>query len=174
MELPLSISKIKRKNIKEAVKEWNREERKTSISRVNFYGSMMKFGWNKTSVGGYKSCIVKDSIAIKWATDAHCFESINEVNRELEQWELTDYKFKRYLPIIYIIHKGLIIQDRVLVKCHEDIHCKSAKEIAKKFGLVDYGHNHGHTIKGTVKFFDWVYNRSWQKVNDKNIPFLAK
>lgn len=54
--------------------------------------------------------------------------------------------------------------------------CNGLKEVQQAFDgyLFDYVHNHGHTICGTVKFFDWVYNRSWDKVLNRKIEFLAK
>lgn len=176
MNLPDNITKVKRVNVLQVYKIWNKKPRKSQQSRRDFANEMRKFGWELIGSNAcFKLCVAKDSIIAKYARDPNYDDSNNEINREFQQSKLTPWQFKRHLPITYLFHKGLMIQDRVLVKCSKGVYCPKVIKVRNKFSphLHDYGHNHGHTIKGTVKFFDWVYNRSYDKVEDSSIEFLA-
>lgn len=175
MKLPDYISQIKYYNILQASKIWNNESRKSESSRQDFLIELKAFGWESIETNAcFKVCVAKDSIIAKYAKLPNNDESINEMDREFQQWKLAPWQFRKHLPIVYSFYKGLMIQDRVLVKCHKNEYCKDVIEIYEIFlpHLYDYGHNHGHTIKGTVKFFDWVYNRTGNKIEDKHIKFL--
>lgn len=161
------VTKVKRRAIEEALFVWTSKDRKTDGGRKDFYAEMEKLGWKETGYGSYKCCLCKESIAIKYSKNVNHEESNWEVKREFEQFQRATNKFKRYLPVVYAFVDGLLIQDKVLVKCNYGANCKEAQKIANKFPVLDYGHNHGHSIKGVVKFFDWVYNRQWSLVYAK-------
>lgn len=175
MELE-KISKIKRVAIEEAIKIWNATKTETWEGRELFGKKIQKLGWSYCCTNAaYKTCYKKGSIVVKFArhpgrTDAH-----NEVEREFQQWKLVPSKFRRHLPKVHAFVDGMLIQDMVLKYCGSSGCCPKAGAVAKEFGcLEDWGHNHGHSRKGTVKFFDWVYNRTWDRVRDLSIDFLDK
>lgn len=168
------ISKVKRDAITEALQVWNMQSRNTFSARKNFTRQMKERGWNYIGSGCYKICLAKGSIVAKYLeTSLNVPEFQNEIKKEVDQWNMAPSKFKKYLPRIYSFDKGLIVQDKVLVKCNEG-YCAGLHEITQKFPdrLYDYHNNHGHTLRGTVKFYDWVYNRKWDLVEHPHKKFI--
>jgi len=172
-----SVSKIKSTIINEAISVWNKTKNtNTTAGRTTFAKKLKEIGWKRIGTSAaYKTCYAKNSIVVKFTLSVNSVEACNEVEREFQQWNLAPKKFKKYLPRSYALIDGLLIQDKVLVVCDCGWDgCADAKEIKKDFHnhLFDWQHNHGRTLKGTIKFFDWVYNRSWDKVEDPYIDFL--
>jgi hypothetical protein len=155
-----SISKIKKKLILEALREWKKALKSRKHERV-FAKNMLNKGWSHTGGGDYKVCLVKESIAVKFAKEFCDYTGSDlEVQREWEQWQCSPWGLKKHLPYNYMLYKGLLIQDRVLNKCTKGYwKCKDLQKLNKEFDIHDTGHNHGHSTRGKVKFFDWVYRR---------------
>lgn len=109
MRLPPHVSKIKRKNINEALVLWNKKSRKTIKQREEFASQMLKRGWKHSRGGDYKNCLIKDSIVAKYIYSPSNKGAQNEIKRELQQWQQVPYRFRRHLPITYTLHKGLMI-----------------------------------------------------------------
>jgi hypothetical protein len=172
--MDFKTSKIKATAIKEAVEAWSSSNTSTCKGRCKFGEKIIKLGWKKIcSDAAFKSCYFKDSIIIKFARNPGDINSCNEVTREVQQWKMAPRNFKKHIPKIYTYIDGLIVQDRVMLECESYVKCKKARDVANKFNyLSDWKHNHGHSKKGTVKFFDWVYRRNWNKSDDIEIDFL--
>jgi hypothetical protein len=170
--IPKSVSKVKHRNIIEALKVWNKKPRNTNRARESYIREMEKLGWAAGGWGSYKKSLIKDSIVVKFAAYPNKADCVNEVQREFEQWKLVPREFKKHLPRLYVFQKGLLVQDRVMHYCLNGWACKCEEGIRSLFPVRDGQQNHGHTLKGTVKYFDWVYKRSWEKVSDPSIPFL--
>lgn len=172
--MKFKTSKVKATAIREAIRVWTNADTNTCQGRREFSRKIIKLGWKRVdSNAAFKACYFKNSIVVKFARNPESTESSNEVTREVQQWKMVPRKFKKYIPRIHAYVNGLIVQDRVMVECESYTKCKRAKNIAKEFNyLNDWAHNHGHSKKGTVKFFDWVYRRSWDKSEDINIDFL--
>jgi len=169
-----SISKRKREAIEEAVGVWTSTHTNTSDGRERFAKKLEKLGWERLCTNAaFKNCYSKGSIIVKFAWSPNNREQINEINREIQQWYQAPRKFRKHLPKIHVHLDGMIVQDRVMKYCHSGTCCAKAKKVANKFDyLEDWGHNHGHSLKGTTKFFDWVFRRSWDKVEDPEMDFL--
>ena len=168
------LSKRKQSAIRQASREWTTHLRTKGKKTGQFVRRMEQLGWvNMHSGGAYKTALCKNNIVIKFATNQRYREAQQEVSREFEQWKTVPSSFKRHLPKVHLYNNGMLVQDRVMVTC--DWGCAKANKIATKFKhLYDYDHNHGHSVAGTVKFFDWVYNRTWDIVDDPNTPLVKK
>ena len=153
-----NVSKIKRELIFQAIEIWDQ----VSYDRSKFFTEMRKNNWSRNTSfydGSYKTCLWKRSIVVKYAAEPNCRESTCEIEREFEQYTSVPSKLKRYFTRSYIYYNGILIQDKVLKQCTCDC---NLSEISREFNnqIWDYKWNHGHSNKGTVKFFDWVYRRA--------------
>jgi len=70
----------------------------------------------------------------------------------------------------------LLIQDKVLVPCKGGSSCKlsTVKGFFGSHRMHDCWHNHGYSRKGTLKFYDWVFQRDWPWLNDPNKPLKMR
>lgn len=169
-----SVSKCKRDAIQEAIVELGKTKNKKSSAELgDFEACMIKRGWEHIGKGGFKTCLSKGTIILKYASDPDNKKSIGEVNREFEQWKNTPNKFKRHLAKTYALINGTLIQDRVLQKCGK--YCSELNRIIMEYpNLMDTRQNHGHSLRGKLKFFDWVYNRTWGLVNSPDRELIEK
>lgn len=150
------VSLIKRANIIEARAEWKKACRHKT--QVKFVDHMEKRGWEHLDYDcAFKTCLAKNSIVIKFSKYSY-EDTLLEIKREYEQWLYVPQSFKKHLPRIYLYENNAIIQDRVLKVCH-NWNCKLMLKVAKEFPIEDYHQNHGHNIRGMVKFYDWVWKR---------------
>jgi len=164
------VSALKRRLIFQALDTWH----DCNESGLRFTLMMEKdFGWSSSllhsSPGSFKNCLWKKSIVVKFGKNGN---NCDELTREYEQYLILPQKCRKHLPRSYILENGLLIQDRVLVKCKEEYGVCVTYDIRKQFEnrLQDYHHNHGHSKKGTVKFFDWVYRRQNPWLGQPKIP----
>jgi hypothetical protein len=142
------------------------------------FGTVLKSrGWEDLGFGYYKRCMAKNSIVVKFPKELYYDQCLDErkkeIAREYDQWiNPPSIDFRKYLPRTYVLIDGIfLIQDRVLGKCIYDPNygynvctCLSEVEsLAATYDLQDYYQNHGHTLKGNIKFFDSVWNR-WRKI----------
>ncbi|KKL99800.1 hypothetical protein LCGC14_1810800 [marine sediment metagenome] len=169
-----SVSKCKRDAIQEAIIESEKiKNKKSSVELEDFEARMTKCGWEHIGKGGFKTCLSKGTIILKYASYPDSNKSIGEVNREFEQWKNTPSKFKRHLTKTYALINGTLIQDRVLQKCGK--FCSELnKVITEHPNLMDARQNHGHSLRGKLKFFDWVYNRTWDFVYSPDRELVEK
>ena len=160
-----SVSKLKQDLILQALASWEKNKGR----RSNFLKEMKDSGWSSNIIhchGSFKECLWKGSIIAKYSRN-NSLHTLAEVKREYEQYASVPEKLRKHFPKTYIFINGLLIQDRVLLKCgeHKSKPCNVGSIVNKfKFNsayttLYDYAHNHGHSRTGTVKFFDWVYRR---------------
>lgn len=170
-----TISKCKRSAIQEAVIEWKKAKNKNTVTgREDFQAHMKSYGWEHIGSGGYKVCLSKSTIILKYARNPNCKASIREVEREFEQWECLPSKFRRHLAKTYILANGMLVQDKVLQRC-SDIPCIEFDKLIKEYpNIKDAWGNHGHSLRGKLKFFDWVYNRHWDMVEDPCRKLIEK
>jgi hypothetical protein len=164
-------SKIKFDAIIEAMEIYNDYR---NAWNSDFFLTEMKFrGWEYMGHGLYKECISKGSIVVKFIR--HCYATWEDPNatleliREYDQWvNPPEVSFRKYLPRTYALFDyKILIQDKVLVKCikeykncvNECIQTAEVKLLADRYNLQDYQTNHGHTLNGSIKFFDSVWNR---------------
>jgi len=162
----MKVSGVKKYAIEEALRMWKSK----ADHQYSFMREMKSIGWKSKELhdsGAFKRCLWKNSIVIKYITNQ---ANIDEIAREVEQYRLAPPGFRKYLPKIYAYGKDYIIQDRVLFSCNHTSGRCNVKEIANKYELSDYKHNHGHSLNGTVKFFDWVYRRDDAWVFDSKKP----
>jgi hypothetical protein len=169
-----SVSKCKRLAIQEAITEWEKAKNKETIEgRQGFKARMINRGWKWVGTGAYKACLSKSTIILKYAINPDNSEAINEVNREFEQWKYTSNKFKKHLARTYTLIDGMLVQDKVLQKCGN--FCDELNTLSKEYpNLGDAWTNHGHSLRGKLKFFDWVYNRNWHLRNNPDIKLVEK
>jgi hypothetical protein len=168
------VSALKRRLIFQALDTWQDCEQDTD----KYFTAMIELGWSNSRLhsrgGAYKTCLWKNSIVAKYVQPNNPYgrEAHREIRREFEQYHAVPYKLKKYFPRSYILENGLLIQDRVLVECCDPYNCMFSNNINKIFDnkLEDYVANHGHSRKGTIKFFDWVYKRMCPWILDPNIP----
>ncbi|MHA2280170.1 MAG: hypothetical protein ACXAC5_04760 [Promethearchaeota archaeon] len=166
------VSVLKRRLIFQALDTWHDCKQNTD----KYLTAMIEFGWSDSNLhnryGSYKTCIWKNSIIAKYVKPDNCYgeEAHKEIKREFEQYHAVPYKLRKYFARSYILENGLLIQDRVLVECSDKHNC--TKDINKIFNnkLGDHVANHGHSKKGTIKFFDWVYKRIHPWFGNFNMP----
>jgi len=163
------VSKVKQDLIREVVDGWLAHLR--SDNKDAFVLEMGRLGWSGANLhgfGSFKRFIWKDNIIAKFAnTDNQVCSA--EIDREWEQFNTAPTAIKKYLPNAYILKNGLLVQDRVVLKCNQVSKC-NVDAIANELKLNDYGHNHAHNFVGTVKFFDWVWRRHDPWTSDFNKP----
>lgn len=159
-----NVSKVKQELVLQVITLWEKLEG----DKAKFDKEMKDLGWSTNVVhshGSFKKCFWKGSIVAKYANNDY-EPNLAEVKREYEQFHSVPKHLQKYFPRVYAFVNGLLIQDRVLLKCGELQNLNppqkcTLSEVYKEFDhrLDDYGHNHGHSKAGTVKFFDWVYKR---------------
>lgn len=152
------VSKIKQRLIQEVMGVWLLHLQ--DDGKDAFIEQIYKLGWSGNKLhgfGSFKNTIWKNNIIAKFAYNENQACSV-ELERELEQFNTAPSALKKYLPNTYILKNGLMIQDRVVLKCDQVSNC-NVEDIAKKLNLRDYNHNHAHNFAGTIKFFDWVWRR---------------
>lgn len=175
MELNLKhVSKVKQQLIHEALRVWTKHWHKAD--RTPFITEMKQLGWSDYMThghGSFKTVVWKGSIVAKFIYADGRPEADAEIEREWEQFRTAPKKLKRHLPKSYCFKNGLLIQDRVLLKCADVVGCNNVN-IGMDLGLQDYGHNHGHSKAGTVKYFDWVWRRMNPWLNNLNTPLKGE
>lgn len=184
--MSITPSKKKSKTILEAITFWG-ECRHLSLEKRDddsiyeaaeaystFASKLREAGWqSSTLVGGFKQSYIKNNIVVKFPRYSANY-SRGEILREYEQWAKAPHKFKKHLPRTYCILDLVLIQDYVMVSC-KDLKgsiCNSYN-LSQEFKLSDYAHNHGHSKRGIVKFFDWVYNRTYDHLDDPKKELYA-
>ena len=178
-------SKKKSEAILEAITFWNGcrsivpdedgSYHKPNQSYEAFAEKLKEAGWKNISdanCGSFKQCFSKNNIAVKFPRYSNSY-SRNEIEREYEQWNQASSKFRKHLTRTYCLLDLVLIQDKVLIFCRDNKTKCNLLDIAKEFPIADHGHNHGHSKRGRVKFFDWVYNRTVDHLNDKNKRLYA-
>ena len=166
-----NTSKIKKELILQVLVVWGKYKKRKN--KTPFVKDMRDLGWSDSILhghGSFKICLWKNSIVAKYGT-SEAPTAIAELEREVEQYKVIPRDVKKYFPRIYAFKNGLIVQDRVLVTCkdhtNEKLKLCNLSSVAHKIGnMNDYTHNHGHSLAGTVKFFDWVYNRKHPWLGD--------
>ena len=145
-----------------------------------FYSAALKSReWENIGAGLYKECFAKGSIVVKFPRGSYYAEYADERRKELareyDQWfNPPSPEFRKYLPRSYaLIDETILIQDRVLGKCVREFNIDRGYEtcnqiskveaLAATYMLQDYYQNHGHTLKGNIKFFDSVWGR-WRDI----------
>ena len=164
VKIPANISYKKLKAVRQAQRLW----RSAKGNNVKFSTKLEAHGWVRAGFGSFKQCYSKGSIVVKYST--HNGNNW-EVKREWEQWNCAPKGLRKHLPWTYCILDGrVLIQDRVL--------CKKGSawqnNLASKFELKDQGHNYGYSKRGVVKFYDWVYRRDNNHVDDHDLPLTKK
>lgn len=175
----MTPSKKKSRAILEAITLWgscrtlsfNGDYDKPSPAYISFSEKLSAAGWKRVAGfadGSFKQSYTKNNIVVKFPKFSESYSG-GEIRREYEQWLCAPNKFRIYLPKTYCMLDSVLIQDRVLNSCDEfRKHGKACyiKSLGDQFKLADYVHNHGHSKRGEVKFFDWVYNRTYDHLND--------
>lgn len=182
-----SISK--RRNVCEAIEMWKNINPFNSDDYIRsvtiFEQNLIRLGWSANKLhsdhGSFKNCLWKGSIVAKYSNSIKDECCIHEVKREFEQYRIMPKRLKKYFPHIYVLYDGLLlIQDRVLIKCQDrskyNLQCNLHNIISDSGlrGIRDYDHNHGHSLAGTVKFFDWVYRRTSPWVDSFDRPLKER
>lgn len=166
-----NVSALKYNLILQALGTWKSCKQDTDI----FLDTLLDLGWEDSILyheGSFKTCIWKKSIVAKFAKSDSSDDRL-EVEREYEQYQTIPWELRKYFARSYVMSNGLLIQDRVLVQCMDRDKC-NMNDILSKFDyqLCDYTHNHGHSRKGTIKFFDWVFKRRSIWMDDSDEPLV--
>ena len=160
------VSKVKKELVSEALKIWDDSNKNIEL----FKKALVSGGWKATAPGSFKNCFWKNSIIVKFSSRGDDKTCNLEIQREWEQRRYAPKGLKKHFPKIHAYKDDLIIQDRVILKCDQVSTC-DMNSIKNSFNLKDAAHNHGHSINGNVKFFDWVYFRTgkYLELKHKNV-----
>lgn len=178
----MKVGRRKSDAIREAIMLWGEcrnlktdsEGRAVSKAYSTYSKKLLDAGWKDSSDGcaSFKQCYSKNNIVVKFPKRTS-IDSRNEIGREYEQWIKAPAKFRKHLPTVHCLLDLVMIQDKITVMCHINKTRCELGDLAVKFPLNDHGHNHGHSRSGTVKFFDWVYNRSYDHLNNPDKELYA-
>ncbi len=151
----IKTSKIKADAIAEAVRLLD------GITDYTIYAKRLEENkWQEAGYGSAKRSFKKNTILVKFpGLYSAAKYSETEIKREYEQWVGAPSKFRKYLTRTYGMIGLVLIQDLVILGRCGSIDCNGTWLI-NEFPIADFYGNHGHTKKGNVKIFDWVYRRA--------------
>ena len=124
-----------------------------------FHKRLPKLGWKPVpddELGCFKQVYLKGTLVLKFVqeqTDTAYREA--GLDQEWRIWRRASPYKKRFIARCYEYYKWrLLFQERVPRLCEKFEECRKAQNLAARFRICDWMHNHGH-VKGRTIFFDY-------------------